>query len=511
MALVEVDVFLIAGAAAAAVALFALYQRLRSKPKDLLRLPYLKFEDGNDSRERYVTDTPALLQIGYDRYLKHGQAFAMLNYVDENHPQVVLPIKYLKEVRNAPESKLSFPYYSEQIFSLRDTGGIFHTHEATQMIRVDLNRHLNALTPRMHDEANAALEKVLPSNNDWAPVSPYAFFSYAISRVTALALAGPELAHNDEWIGLTAKITVDIMTAAQGVRAKWRPYTRWAARWFFEPVKVVLASKRRAAELLKPVLEKRKAALREGTAGREKGSTPNFNDGVQWLLETYEAKNRKLTPEDLAHHELFAAIGAITSSVATTVGVLFDLLDHPEYLGEILQEVEEVRKEAPALPRQALNKLWKLDSFLKESQRLHSVGQVRLNRAAVVPFTFKDGLHLPAGTQISFLLQVPGLDPDLFPDPQQFKPWRFLRKREQGDADKNHFASVSDDNIFFGNGAHSCPGRFFVTDEIKLILVHLLTKYEFKYANDGEKRPADIIHDNASYPNIMTQVLYRKK
>ncbi|PGH19025.1 hypothetical protein AJ79_00059 [Helicocarpus griseus UAMH5409] len=509
MAFTDVSMLAIAGAAAAAVALVLLYRRLVSQPK--LNLPYLRFEDGNDSRERYVTDTPALLQIGYEKYLKHGQAFAMRNYVDDHHPQVILPIRYLKEVRNAPESKLSFPYYSEQIFSLKDTGGLFHTPEGTQMVRVDLNRHLNALTPRMHEEAIAAFEKLLPPGKDWVPVSPYAIFSYAIGRVTALALAGPELAHNDEWIGLTAKITVDIMQAAQGVRAKWHPYTRWAARWFFEPVKVVLASKKRAAELLKPVLEKRQAALKEGASRREKGSTPIFNDGVQWLLETYEAKGRKLTPEELAHHELFAAIGAIQSSVATTVGVLFDLLDHPEYLGEILAEIEQVKNDAPDLPRQALNKLWKLDSFLKESQRLHAVGQVRLNRAAVVPYTFKDGLHLPAGTQISFLLQVPNLDPDLFPEPQKFNPWRFLHKRQQGDADKNHFASVSDDNIFFGNGAHSCPGRFFVTDEIKLLLVHLLTRYSFKYATEGEKRPADIIHDNASYPNIMTQVLYQKK
>lgn len=39
----------------------------------------------------------------------------MRNYVNDDQPQVVLPLKYLKEVRNAPESKLSFPYYSEQV------------------------------------------------------------------------------------------------------------------------------------------------------------------------------------------------------------------------------------------------------------------------------------------------------------------------------------------------------------------------------------------------------------
>lgn len=135
---------------------------------------------------------------------------------------------------------------------------------------------------------------------------------------------------------------------------------------------------------------------------------------------------------------------------------------------------------------------------------------MRLNRAAVVPFTFKDGLHLPAGTQISFLLQVPNLDSDVHKDATNFDPWRSLRKRQAG-SEKHHFASVAEDNIYFGNGAHSCPGRYFVTDEIKLILLHLFTRYDFKYAVEGESRPPDVYHDNASYPNLTTQVLYRSK
>lgn len=185
------------------------------------------------------------------------------------------------------------------------------------------------------------------------------------------------MAHNDEWIGLTAKITVDIMQAAQGVREKWHPYFRWAAKWFFDPVKIVLATKHRAAQLLQPELERRQIALK-GNEGQKSAST-QFNDGTQWLAELYAAKDRKLTPEALAHHQLFGAIGAIQSSVATTVGVLFDLLDHPQYLKEILEEIEQVRQEYPELPRQALNKLWRLDSFMQESQRLHAVGQGEAN------------------------------------------------------------------------------------------------------------------------------------
>ena len=49
------------------------------------------------------------------QYLKHGQAFAFRNYVDELQPQVVLPLKYLHELKNAPESKLSLKRFSELV------------------------------------------------------------------------------------------------------------------------------------------------------------------------------------------------------------------------------------------------------------------------------------------------------------------------------------------------------------------------------------------------------------
>ena len=39
----------------------------------------------------------------------------MRNFVDELRPQVFLPLKYLDEVKSAPESKLSFPYFSEMV------------------------------------------------------------------------------------------------------------------------------------------------------------------------------------------------------------------------------------------------------------------------------------------------------------------------------------------------------------------------------------------------------------
>lgn len=41
--------------------------------------------------------------------------FQMRNPADPDHPQVVLPAKYLSELKSAPESRFSFRLYSEQV------------------------------------------------------------------------------------------------------------------------------------------------------------------------------------------------------------------------------------------------------------------------------------------------------------------------------------------------------------------------------------------------------------
>ena len=46
---------------------WVLYRRYRASQE--LRIPFLKFEDGDDSRQRYATDSGTLFRIGYDKVL----------------------------------------------------------------------------------------------------------------------------------------------------------------------------------------------------------------------------------------------------------------------------------------------------------------------------------------------------------------------------------------------------------------------------------------------------------
>lgn len=182
-------------------------------------------------------------------------------------------------------------------------------------------------------------------------------------------MVGSELCSNDEWVGQSVGTTINVMTASQSVRAKYHPWTRWLAQYLDEPTKVVVKSRKRAVELLRPVLEARKAAL----DSQSKGEKSKYNDGVQWLLEQYRGQGKELTAERLAQDELFLTIASTHSTSATLLSTLYDLIDHPEALKEIREEISQMQAQNPTVNRQALNEMRVLDSFMKESQRINSL------------------------------------------------------------------------------------------------------------------------------------------
>ena len=54
---------------------------------------------------------------------------------------------------------------------------------------------------------------------------------------------------------------------------------------------------------------------------------------------------------------------------------LYDLCTHPEYIQPLREEIEAVLAEGNGkFIKKSITKLWKLDSFIKESQRLSPPG-----------------------------------------------------------------------------------------------------------------------------------------
>lgn len=132
-----------------------------------------------------------------------------------------------------------------------------------------------------------------------------------------------------------------------------------------------------------------------------------------------------------------------------------------------------------------------------------------MTRTAHETVTLSDGTVIPKGTR----LKVPTLhmsDAKYYPDPEHFDGKRFLRMRQNNGEENHHqFVTTSVEHLGFGHGMHACPGRFFASNELKLMLAHLLMKYDWKFGPEG--RPRTIQYGTEIMLDDNANILYRSR
>lgn len=122
-----------------------------------------------------------------------------------------------------------------------------------------------------------------------------------------------------------------------------------------------------------------------------------------------------------------------------------------------------------------------------------------------------DGKILRKGEHIAVASADILMDPSNVNDPEKFDPLRSYHKRqEEGESNKHLWAMTDSQNLHFGHGKYSCPGRFFASNEIKMLIAYLLTFYDFKYPA-GQSRPQNFTADENIYPDPKARLLMRRR
>lgn len=133
-----------------------------------------------------------------------------------------------------------------------------------------------------------------------------------------------------------------------------------------------------------------------------------------------------------------------------------------------------------------------------------------MNRLVKHDITLSDGAVLPAGARI-MVSDDKVHDPTSFPQPERFDAARFQRLREQpGEENRHQFVTTTSDHMGFGHGQHACPGRFFASNEIKILLCFLLLKYDLRHV-PGQAQPNYMDFETARFSSPSTQVEVRRR
>lgn len=106
------------------------------------------------------------------------------------------------------------------------------------------------------------------------------------------------------------------------------------------------------------------------------------------------------------------------------------------------------------------------------------------------PISLSDGTELPVGTRLVTPMAGIAHDERFFPNPDTLDALRFYRLRQESAEANNRlqFTSIGDTYVNFGAGKQACPGRFFASNEIKLVLARFVLAYEVRL-RPGDDRP----------------------
>jgi hypothetical protein len=180
------------------------------------------------------------------------------------------------------------------------------------------------------------------------------------SKVVNRALVGLPLCRNEEWFKTSLGYTIDAFTISGTLRPlPW--FVRPFAYYKLDARKSLKRHLATAARLIAPIVEER----------QQKDS--KRMDVIQWMVNNAK-DDRDRQPAELAHKTLFLCLASIASSSMGVTHAIYDLCAMPEYTAPLREEIEKALAEHGGWTLAALNAMWKLDSFLKESQRISHPG-----------------------------------------------------------------------------------------------------------------------------------------
>ncbi|KIL60299.1 hypothetical protein M378DRAFT_168325 [Amanita muscaria Koide BX008] len=307
---------------------------------------------------------------------------------------------------------------------------------------------------------------------------------------------GLPLCRNPDWVELNKKLTFDLIKAT--IIHSCIPA---CLRHIVAPL-LIPKGFQRGAEYLEPLIRER--LEQEAQHGKDWPQRPN--DIISWMIDA--TKDRPRSNLELVKAILMTNFAALHTTTMSFTYVMYELATRPEYVQPLREEIEAVTGEE-GWSRDAMHKLWKVDSFIKECLRVSNFAAARM---ALKDLTFSNGMTIPAGNMIGVPFDAIHTDANNYVDPESFDGFRFEKMRSQeGENIKHQIMSLSPDFILFGHGRQACPGRFFVANELKAMLAHaLLVKYDFKMAN-GRGRPSNWQFWIFMVPDVTAKILFRKR
>jgi cytochrome P450 family 110 len=197
-------------------------------------------------------------------------------------------------------------------------------------------------------------------------------------------------------------------------------------------------------------------------------------DILSLLLAARDEDGEPMTDEQL-RDELMTLLLAGHETTATAIAWgLYWVHRFPNVHSQLLQELDSLGNTATPME---IVRLPYLTAVCHETLRIYPVAILTAPRAVKEPVELM-GYQLEPGTRLYGCIYLTHHRPDLYPEPEQFKPERFLQRQ---------FSPY--EFLPFGGGIRRCIGEALALFEMKLVLATMISRYELTLAQQEPEHP----------------------
>lgn len=464
---------------------------------------------------------------GYERFTKANRPFALPTMWTGEYV-IVMPPSQL-DIVNRPENEITgfwalieniqLPYFIPDRTVIEK---VIHF----EVSRKDLSlRKVELQAASTMDEIDRAYRTYWGTESSWSTVNGWDTCGRIIARVALRTLVGSPMCRNGELLEQT-RLFANSLFASAAVMNCMPPFLRPVlgpllaiqARYYYGArVKNVLASlieeriklweQHKNGNLAKddlPVSSDRSNKTKRTSLAN---AVTLEDDFLQWLI----SRSASHGPTHMIPGTIALRLLALNTMFVFAMSYVFahtvsDICTSPqknEIVGALEEECRLVlasQNSTGLASKAAVDKLYRLDSTIRESMRVSDVGVVTLPRDVVgnQALDLGNGILAPPGTRLVFPTQSMHLDPEYHEDPLRFDPFRFSRPFENNDSsslksqdiNRRLLVTLEPGFLAFGYGKRACPGRWFVAQMLKQALGYLVMHYDIEPVGSPPKRKA---------------------
>jgi len=248
------------------------------------------------------------------------------------------------------------------------------------------------------------------------------------------------------------------------------PILKYLPAWFpgagFQ--RNALISRRIASGWVEAPFEYVKKSMAEGTAGPSMVS-----DALLSIRDKACTEDEAVWLEKAVKEACASVYAAASETTYSTLMVFFlAMVLYPDVQAQAQAEIDSVIGNGlPRLPHWDDRSLLPfVEAVVKETLRWHPVVPLGLPHATVDDDIY-EGYYIPKGSTVIANAWAMSQDPVTFPEPEKFKPERFLGEKGR---------SVDELSFAFGFGRRVCVGRYLADASLWISIVSMLAVFRFE-------------------------------